>query len=490
MAPSSRKKPRVNGSGTVTEKHLPWQNVRNQDLLSTEYLEVDPLNKADLDGDKSPAQIDFEFSATKPVLFGPMTKFFVEGRFDVKKDAQTDWVFATAADIADVVLQFNWFEMLIKSVDVFHNNQRIASSNEQRFISPYLHAMLYHYMHPASKRYLCPQKAHPAYCMPEEKNKWTAASKTWKDYAAHIFKNSAFEFDFFPLFQWPFFLGSNFMADSVPRLLPLDRLGKLHVRFTFFDKQDHIFRKPDAGVAAAKSYRFVIQQFKMCLEEARLSPAIDKQLASRSKIEFPGVTRLQLVDPVPDASSTHRTIFQDIFLPEAVLIFCLDKQVASGTYDFGKGTDQNVFKEHRIKHLDFSFDNKKFCLKEPNFGKFRADPLTLKQLIDHHMLPMCGIQPDTDKLDLFSVKEGGDSTAFPHIYIPLCSNFEDKDRLVPSMDDGSSIARKGDLEISFQFNVTNSQPSSIYVCYAIYTDVATILDVRNQFFSSPYLKYM
>jgi hypothetical protein len=58
------------------------------------------------------------------------------------------------------------------------------------------------------------------------------------------------------------------------------------------------------------------------------------------------------------------------------------------------------------------------------------------------------------------------------------------------MDDGSSIARKGDLEISFQFNVTNSQPSSIYVCYAIYTDVATILDVRNQFFSSPYLKYM
>jgi hypothetical protein len=490
MAPPGRKKAKVNGAAAAADKHLPWQNVRNQDLLSTEYIEIDPINKVDLDGDKSPTQIDFEYSATKPVLFGPMTKFFITGRFDVKKDAASDWAAAVAADLADVVLQYNWFEMLIKSVDVFHNNQRIASSNEQRFISAYLHTMLYAYMDPASKKFLCPQKAHPAHCIPAEKNQWTVASQAWKDYAAHVFVGKSISFDFFPLFQFPFYLGSNFMTDSVSRLIPLDRLGKMHVRFTFFDKQDHIFRKPAQGVGAAKSYRFVFQEFKMCLEEARLSPALKNQLVSKSKMEFPGVTRLQLVDPVADSSPTHKMVFQDIYLPEAVLIFCLDKQVSSGTYNFSGNTEQNVFKEHRIRHLDISFANQKFCLKEPNFGRFRYDPLELKQLVDHLMFPMFGIQPDPTKLTLRNIQDGGENSPFPHIYVPLCGNFVDRERLVPSMDDGSCISRKSDLEIALQFEVANSQTSAVYVCYAIFTDVANILDVRSQYFSSPYLKYM
>ncbi len=58
------------------------------------------------------------------------------------------------------------------------------------------------------------------------------------------------------------------------------------------------------------------------------------------------------------------------------------------------------------------------------------------------------------------------------------------------MDDGSCISKKSDFEIAFQFTEQNSQPSAIYVCYAIYTDIATLLDVPNKYFQSPYLKYM
>lgn len=460
--------------------------------MSTDYVEIDPINKADLDGDKAPSQIDFEYSATKPVLFGPMTKFAVKGCFYVKKDAASDWKEAEAADIADVVLQYNWFEMLIKSVDVFHNNQRITSSNEQRFISAYLNTMLYAYMDPDTKKFLCPQAAHPANCLPKEKNQWSMASQSWKDYAAHVFKGASFYFDFFPMFQFPFYLGSNFMNDpNVPRLLPLDRLGKMHVRFTFFDKQDHIFRKPGGAVAAAnKLYRFAFEEFKMCLEEVRLSPALERQLATKSRMEFPGVTRLQLVDTVPDASPTHKIVFQDIYLPEAILIFCLDKQVSSGTFNFGTATDQNVFKDHRIRYLDFSFANKKFCLKEPHFGKFREDRLVLKQLADYLMFPMFGIYPDPAKLNLSAIQDGGTQSPFPHVYVPLCGDFAKKERLVPATDDGSCISRKSDLEIAVQFELANSQPSAVYVCYAIYTDVGNILDVKSQYFSSPYLRYM
>ncbi len=103
---------------------------------------------------------------------------------------------------------------------------------------------------------------------------------------------------------------------------------------------------------------------------------------------------------------------------------------------------------------------------------------------------MLGIEPDIDKLLLGHVLEGGEATPFPHIYIPLCGNFVDKERLVPSMDDGSCISRKADLEIAFQFKQTNSQTNAVYVTYAIYTDVANILDLKNQRFSSPYLKWI
>ncbi len=104
---------------------------------------VDPSTKLE-SGQKPPMQIDFQYSATKPILFGPMTKFSIKGRFDYKNGTAANWQPVPAAEIANVILNFNGFEMLIKLVDVFHNNQWIAGSNKQRFISPYLHAMLYH----------------------------------------------------------------------------------------------------------------------------------------------------------------------------------------------------------------------------------------------------------------------------------------------------------------------------------------------------------
>jgi len=308
--------------------NLPWRQVRNQELLGTEYVIVDLSTKLKA-GQTPPTQIDFEYSATKRILFGPMTKFSIKGRFDYKDANAANWEPIPAAEIANVILNFNWFEMLIKLVDVFHNNQRVASSNKQRYISPYLHAMLYHYMDANTKQYLCPQKSHPAYCIPQARGDWNVASQTWKDYAANFFNETAFGFDFFSLFQFPFYLGSNFIANEVSRLIPLHHLGKIQIRFTFFDDQSHIFRKVPA--AAAKSYRFVLNSFKLCLEEAHISPSFEREVASKSQVTFPGVTHLQLVESILDLSSTFKTVFPDIFLPEAILIFCLNKQVASGT---------------------------------------------------------------------------------------------------------------------------------------------------------------
>jgi hypothetical protein len=202
-----------------------------------------------------------------------------------------------------------------------------------------------------------------------------------------------------------------------------------------------------------------LKSFKLFLEEARISLSFERKVASKSRVSFPGVTCLQLVESILDLSSTFKTVFPDIFLPEAILIFCLGKQVASGTYAFGGAgnTDQNVFKDHCIEYLDFSFDNKRFSLKEPHFGKFCSDRLTLKQLVDHHRIPMFGIRPDTVKLNLAAVRDGGGGSAFPHIYIPLRSSHADKELLVPPMDDGSCISKNQILKLPF--NSTNKIPS-------------------------------
>jgi hypothetical protein len=95
-----------------------------------------------------------------------MSKFHVEGRFDKKANDAANWANATADEAANVLLAPNWFEMLIKSIDVFHNNQRISTSNEACFIPAHLNSMMYAYMEPTAKKLLCPHQNIPVIVFP------------------------------------------------------------------------------------------------------------------------------------------------------------------------------------------------------------------------------------------------------------------------------------------------------------------------------------
>ena len=86
---------------------------------------------------------------------------------------------------------------------------------------------------------------------------------------------------------------------------------------TFFEKKTN----------NTKRYRFVFTDFKLILEEARLAPVFERTLLTLKKqLAYPGVARFQLVEPIPNGTATYKTLFQDICMPEALLIFCLDKQ--------------------------------------------------------------------------------------------------------------------------------------------------------------------
>ena len=462
-----------------------WQQYKQQRLLGTNYVVIEPNNQLV----EEPTQVEFEINNFAPLLFGPMSKFQIQGHFETRATDNDEWDGPAAADASNVLLAPNWFEMLIKSVDVFHNNQRISASDEARFIPAHLNAMLYAYMEPTAKKLLCPQPVHPGYCVPVNKDSWKLDAEPYNSYAKQVFTGDKIFFDYVPNFQFPFYQGSNFLTDgSAPRMVPMQTLGKLSVRFSLFDKQDHIFRNK---ANHTKKYRFVFDAFNLILEETRLAPTFERTLLSAKKqLAYPGVTRLQLVESIPGGTASFKTRFQDICMPESLFIFCLDKQVASGTYSFATSTKENVFLPHNISSIDLSFDGKRFSLKEPHLGNIGDDSLDSKTLFDHLAAPPFGVNLDSTVATYTKLRQGGENSAYPHIYIPLVHYSGDKNRLIPAMDDGSCVSKRADLNIDFKFARNNSTENAVYVIYAIYTDVAIILDLKNKYFMSPYLSNM
>jgi hypothetical protein len=468
--------------------HMPnWQVGTKQVVFGSDYDIVEPISK--IDG--FPTQVEFELPTNKTILFGPMTKFSIEGCFQVKVDEATDWAaIPNATEAASVLLSPFWFEMLIKDISVFHNNYKVASSSETRFIAPFLHAYLHSYMEPTAKKILCPQEAHPAYCLPQKNEKWTIACEGYKSYANAVFKGAGgIKFEYTPLFLFPFYQGNNFMMEQegVPRALHMPSLGRLQIRFNFHDNQDRIFQPVRNNT---KKYRFIFTAFKMIVEQARLNPSMEKAIQGPKKaLIYQGVTRLQLVETIPDQSTTYRTKFQDMIMPESLFIFCLDKKVASGTYSFATETSSNIFRDHNIQSVELMFNGQRYSIKEPHLGTFRNDEMDSKQLYDHIFNPPFGVRQDLALLTHAYTAEASLTTAFPHIYIPL-TNGPNRQRIVPSHDNGSSIMKRADLEIDFKFTNTNSSSGCIYVIYACYTDVNMVFDYKNRVFYSPYLPYM
>lgn len=474
----------------LTYGNMPnWQVGTRQAVYGSDYEIVDPISKIDA----IPSQVEFELPTNKTVLFGPMTKFRISGSFQRKLDAEgAEWTnISDAADeLKKVLLSPFWFEMLLKEVSVFHDNYKVASSSETRFIAPYLHAYLHSYMEPTAKKLLCPQPEHFAYCLPANNEKWTIAAKGWEAYAPKVFKAvGGITFDYTPLFLFPFYQGDNYMMEQggVPRALHMPTLGRIQIRFSFHDDQDRIFNRKTGNKT---KYRFLFTGFKMLVEQARLNPNMTKSIQNSKKSHiFPGVTRLQLVESIPDASTTYRTRFQDIVMPESLFIFCLNKKVASGTYTFEGETITNIFREHNIQSIDLMFNGQRFAIQEPHLGTFRADEMDTKQLFDHIFNPPFGIRQDIALLTHASMAEGSQTTAFPHIYIPL-TNGPNRQRIVPAQDSGASMMKKANLEIDLKFTNANSATNAVYVIYACYTDVNMVLDHKSGNFFSPYLPYM
>ena len=485
-----------------------WQKDKPQ-LLGSWYNVI--LPKQEMTG-PTPSSLEFELRPESTMLSGPCTKFAIQGRFEKKiqnpptennppaeqvendppaEQVENDppaeqvenidararapvwsWVRTDADDAKVMTLAPNWFEMLIKKLEVSVNGNVIFSSNEEQPVGAILNTLLYRLMDPVTKKMMCPQEHHFANCLPPwPKNHWGVQEDTWLNYGTKVLGGGPLYFDYQPLFTFPLHPGT--------KMLPTTLMGKVSIRITFHDSQSHIFRKELGNFA---EYRFAFSSIKLFAEQAILSTSFEKSLlASKRVLPYPGVTRLQLIDAVPEGSTTFRTGFKAIYLPEALLIFALPKEVTSGTFKFGDSTGQNVFEEHRINEVQVKFQECKMKL----VGTLNESWCEYKHWIDHIVHPVCGVPVDSQNLHLEYFAQGGKETSYPHIYLPLV-NFNTKHRIMPKKM--ATLEKRGNLDIELQFGENGAKANLIYVTYAIYTDINITYDPRTKILANPYIK--
>lgn len=469
-----------------------WKQGQNQKLQSYEMLTILPSNK-------SPTLIEFELAHMNSVLmFGPNTGFRVQGAFEVKpkeEDPDTAYVEIPAAEYSKVVLMPNWFENLVKSVDVFHNNTQVKCDDVPRYADTFLNTYLYSNMDKETKSNLFPESVNPARCVPIYKGQYVhTANSEWHNYSKQVFGKNNIEFRYVPTHVFPFFQQPQFGAEGsrLPAVLPMSVIEKLNIGIHLKEKSDGIFKKVGADAATnLQYYRFRIKSVELLVEEARLNPAFEKSIFKKTTpYLYEGVTRFGMVENIPAGLLAHRTELPKLDMPEGLFVFALPKKVIGGEFKYSDvtATSDSVFLKHNITSMDLTYNGMPLFIKTPNPGQVMDHMTAIRSLMDHKESPPFGIPQDPDLLRVCDALEnGGKDSLFPHVYINLCPS-RNETRLIAIGDDGRSINNPGEIHIHFKFGAGGATTDATYFIYAFYTDVNMALDVKSKSIQPYYRK--
>ena len=208
--------------------------------------------------------------------FGPLTRFMIEGSFMFQAATTTTWSPITAATSTNLMLQPNWMRHHIKSFEMYHNDIRVFSSDENKFVVPWTETMLYSAMDDHQKNRLFPEPWNPGRAVPTknatEGGGWSFADDSeWSKYAADTWgkTDGKIEFGWIPHHTPPFFQGKNYMdKKTIPNFLPTPALGNITIRIQFNDNFDSIFRKNTANTT---KYMWEYLKFNFHAEYVKLS---------------------------------------------------------------------------------------------------------------------------------------------------------------------------------------------------------------------------
>lgn len=468
----------------VFHKPTKWNQGQFQKFQGSEVLHILPSNK-------SPTLYEFELPNTNSALiFGPKTGFRVRCALQCKAAAtETDDKFNTIPleDYAKLIIEPNWFDQVVKSVDVFNNNSIVKCDDVPRYADAYVNTYLHAHMDSDLKAYLTPEPWHPSNAVPI-KGKWNMDENgEWHEYSKLVLNKSLFGFRYVPL-TFPFFQNANFGKDGHPPcVLPLTPQSRMTISVNLKEDLNCIFRKPTSNT---KVYRLKIESIELYVEEARLLPSFERTFFKRKDpLVYAGVTRYGMVENIPPENMTHRTELPKSPMPEGIFIFALPKKVLGGEYKYQEvaSLDDPIFVKHNIESIEVTCNGLPLAVKTPKPGMFRHPQMEIQNFIDHKDSPPFGLYQDPKMLTLDRIREGGDNSLFPHVYYTLCPTGK-QTRTIAIGDDGRALNQPVNLELTFKFKANGAVANVQYFIYAFYTDVNMIYDMKTNTFIPNYMK--
>ena len=470
----------------VYEVPISWRNGCDQTVFNYVNSIIGPTRPLE----EKPQQIDFELKSINPLVFGNCTQFKVQGRFERRVNPTDNWEAVPVTDASDIILAPNWFEFMIKSIEIYNVNGMISNHKEANSVPYLLNTYLYSIMNKHTKKFLCPEETSPGNAVPSISTPWDFASEEWTNYATKVFGKEDFYFHWVPLHTFPFFQSPNFIMDAVSMraLPPLQSLGAITCRITLRNDLECIWRKRPAA-NNTHSYRFKFMDMTLCLQEALPNPRLEKNVFSpsgRAKLlHYPGVTKFMKPETIGQNELFYNCKFQCVPFPEGIFIFAVPKKMMDSSYKYSDHeADAPIFTKHYIESLTVSFDGQELYWKKPHNGTLKDKLIQLKRFRDYFYKPPFGLDMDKDQLKLSDVKNLFSDTNFPSVYHNLC--IEGKYRLVPYENNGSILAKDGELNIGIKFEGAGASNDATYMVYLFFTDNNFVLDLKTRTFSASY----
>ena len=387
-----------------------------------------------------------------------------------------------------------WWELFFKSWDLSYYNDQPKQHSESQFIPYRLNTLLYWVMDPDLKDYLCPEPWHPGRAVPSATGKWDFSENgAWHKYAQKLLLGGTVRFTWKPLHFWPMYQGTNdgIQEGFRPRALPVSKLpNKLIMRAQMVDKLDNVFRVADAHVNTRR-YKIDITKFQLCVEEARLNPAADRALISKT-LFWPGVCKMMRNEWIPAGTFVHNIRFDEALWPELILIFALHKNVTGGSEKYQTHADQAPhFLQHNIEQVTLKYGTYSTSQNVPNFGTVGDVHAERNVVRSYKQAGLFGMKVDPEIVNNISAQNGFALTEFPHVIMHLIQTDgleedQPRSRTVPLLTDASIIEGKPkDLLINLKFYTPAGCPdNSTFIVYLGYTDTNMMLKDRK--FVSPY----
>ena len=472
-----------------------WQEEgKNQPVMTKQYCKIEPVQKIS----EFPVQLDFYLTDPELIwVFNENTYFRIQGTFQSRAKAENvwgPWTNVEPADSANVILQPYWIGGLVRGFESYYGYNKINTSEEGGFVSAYTDTFKLAHMDKEQKKKLCYDPCHPGNGVPVEKNDWTIGTDTaWQKYSKTVFLGAAGKvmFNWVPLDSFPLFQGCNYLEGT--KALPLSKLKHpLNLRIFFHDHPEYIFKKKAGN---EKEYRFLFEEFSLCVEKVKLSESFKKNYLAKTQIDYPGVTRLVRQETVPTASTIYKSTIQEIAYPEGILVAFVNKEVVTGTYKYQSNTTGDVFLPHNITSIKFKYGGKPFFTESPDLGMLTLNQMETRLISDYRNFPPFGMKFNMDTINSTKVSDGWKSSVFPHAFINLCLN-KYKDRYIPLYDKGEVLDKNPvtgkyeNLELDFTFTNEGSPADSTMLIYLYYTDCFLTLDMPLKKDPSFYSEYL